>query len=511
MKKLFFLLPLLPLCLSAQIHITGTRLLVDSRFDAPQSQCEAFIGRYRPAIDSVVSPQVGTTARAMSARQPESALSNLLADILVAAGDDYGERPDLGLYNMGGIRAALPAGRVTYGDILEIAPFENKICFLTLDGQSLMELFEQIAATGGQGVSRGVKLDISEDGRLINATLHGKTIRPKAKYRIATIDYLAQGNDHLEALRRKTRYNAPTAQTNDTRYIIADYFRRSGTVDARIEGRITVEGRQATEPAQAADKAGKTITVLHTNDTHSTIDPLSTNLSDTLRAGRAGAVRRERLIAWQRSLDPELLLFDSGDFSQGSAYYTLYKGEVEIGLMNRLGYDAATIGNHEFDFGLDNMARIFRQAQFPIVCANYDFTGTPVAGLTRQYTVFTRHGRRIGVFGLSPKLEGLVAEQNCQGVRYLDPIATARQMIDKLRKDEHCDIVICLSHLGWDMDGEDDEDVIHATHGIDLVLGGHSHSWFPNLQWTTDNNGEQVPDDQNGKHAVYVGKIIIKN
>ena len=119
---------------------------------------------------------------------------------------------------------------------------------------------------------------------------------------------------------------------------------------------------------------GKQLTILHTNDTHSTIQPLKENLADTMKAGRAGFIRRIAMIKEERQKDPELLLFDSGDFSQGSAYYTLFKGDVEIGLMNRMGYDCSTIGNHEFDFGMENMARLFKMANFPIVCSKYDFT-----------------------------------------------------------------------------------------------------------------------------------------
>ena len=163
----------------------------------------------------------------------------------------------------------------------------------------------------------------------------------------------------------------------------------------------------------------KMLTILHTNDTHSTIFPLSEMLSDTMTAGRGGFMRRVAMIKEERAKDPDLLLFDSGDFSQGSPYYTLFKGEVETELMSAMKYDAVTIGNHEFDFGLENMAKIFRAATFPIVCANYDFTGTAVEGLTKPYIILKRNGVRIGVFGVSPKLDGLGDAPKCVGVKYL--------------------------------------------------------------------------------------------
>lgn len=258
-------------------------------------------------------------------------------------------------------------------------------------------------------------------------------------------------------------------------------------------------------------QAQKTLVVLHTNDTHSTIEPLNPNLEDTVKAGRGGFVRRIEMLKQERRKNPGLLLFDSGDFSQGSPYYTLFKGDVEIGLMNEMHYDAGTIGNHEFDFGLDNMARIFKKANFPIVCANYDVSGTALEGIVKPYVIIRRNGVKIGVFGLSPRLEGLVAKENYGNVKFLDPLAKASEMAELLKGKKHCDIVICLSHLGWDVYPDvDDEQMISATKGIDLVLGGHSHTYFKELQWVKDSEGRSVPDDQNGKHAIFVGKMTLK-
>lgn len=254
--------------------------------------------------------------------------------------------------------------------------------------------------------------------------------------------------------------------------------------------------------------AQKTIEILHTNDTHSCIMPLNPNLADTLVAGRGGFIRRMEMIRQEREANPDVLLFDSGDFSQGSPYYTLFKGSVETELMSAMKYDAVAIGNHEFDFGLENMARIFREAKFPVVCANYDFRGTVVDGLTKPYIILKRNGLRIGVFGISPKLDGLVDATKCVGVKYLDPVATSNKVARELRHDKKCDVVICLSHLGWDMqDDVDDEDMLAQNHDIDIVLGGHSHSYFTELKYAPNADGKPIPDDQNGKHAVFVGKI----
>ena len=262
-------------------------------------------------------------------------------------------------------------------------------------------------------------------------------------------------------------------------------------------------------PLDTVAKGKKELVILHTNDTHSTILPLNPNLDDKDIAGRGGFLRRINMLKEQRQEHPDLLLFDSGDFSQGSGYYTLFKGEVEVGLMNQMHYDAATIGNHEFDFGLDNMARIFRQANFPIVCSNYDVKGTVLEGLVKPYITIKRNGVKIGVFALCPPLKGLVFDGNCEGITFLDPAETGQKYIDLLRKQEKCDLVICLSHLGWEGSVYPDEKFVSLTEGCDLVLGGHTHTYMPTLEYTPDKSGKQIPVDQNGKHGVFIGKLIL--
>ena len=262
-------------------------------------------------------------------------------------------------------------------------------------------------------------------------------------------------------------------------------------------------------PINTDAKKHKQLVILHTNDTHSTILPLNPNIDNKDIAGRGGFLRRINMIKEQRSQHPDLLLFDSGDFSQGSGDYTLFKGEVEVGLMNQMGYDAVTIGNHEFDFGMDNMAKLFRMANFPIVCSNYDCTGTVLDGLVKPYITIQREGVKIGVFALAPPLKGLVFDGNCEGITFLDPAETAQKYIDILRKQEKCDIVICISHLGWERSEYPDEKFLSLTEGCDLVLGGHTHTYMPNLEYAPDKNGKQIPVDQNGKHGAFIGKLIL--
>ncbi|WP_277069426.1 5'-nucleotidase C-terminal domain-containing protein [Prevotella corporis] len=223
--------------------IDRSRILIDQRYDVRQdTKAVAFLAPYKHQVDSIMGPVVAHSHHYMKAERPESDLSNLLADIMVWGAKAYNEKVDFAVYNMGGIRAGLPAGDVTYGDVLDIAPFENKICFLTLTGDKVMELFNQIAHVGGEGVSKGVSLVLSKNNTLLHAYLNGKEIDLNAKYRIATIDYLAQGNDKLEAFKAKTDFNSPQEESNNSRYIILNYFKeltsQGKVVDSRTEGRI---------------------------------------------------------------------------------------------------------------------------------------------------------------------------------------------------------------------------------------------------------------------------------
>ena len=253
----------------------------------------------------------------------------------------------------------------------------------------------------------------------------------------------------------------------------------------------------------------RTLTILHTNDTHSTILPLNKNLADTVVADRGGYLRRIALLKEERAQDPELLLFDSGDFSQGSAFYSMFEGDVEIGLMNQMHYDAVTIGNHEFDFGLDNMIRIFKKATFPIVCSNYDFADTELKDIVKPYITIKRKDIKIGIFALCPPLEGMVFTKNYGPLRFLDPIEVTTQMVDILKRQKKCDYVICISHLGWEVTEYPDNRVIENTRGVDLVLGGHSHTYFQDLQYVNNLDGRPIPVDQNGKHAAFIGKLLL--
>jgi len=228
-------------------NISRTRLLVDHRYDGSPdaNDAVAYLQPLRARVDSMMNPVVGRTARYLERGRPEGLLSNLLPDILMWASDRYGEHPDFAVYNYGGIRAALPAGDVTIGDLLEVAPFENKICFGTLSGTAVLELFRQFPLRGVHGVSHGVQLVYDKQHQLVSAAINGKLVDAQDSYRFVTIDYLADGNDGLTAFTQKTDFVAPSGPENNSRELIADYFRHQTAqgivVDAKKEGRITIK------------------------------------------------------------------------------------------------------------------------------------------------------------------------------------------------------------------------------------------------------------------------------
>ena len=226
--------------------IQRTRILVDSRYDAqPDARAAEFMKPYKHVVDSVMGPVVGRSAKYMTAQRPEGTLSNLLSDILIWAAKHYSELPDFAIYNMGGVRAALPKGEVTYGDVVDIAPFENKIAFATLSGSDVLDLFRQIASVGGEGVSSAVRMVITKDYQLESLTINGEPVDPQRDYRVASIDYLLGGTDKMEAFKKARDLHTPKETSNNTRFIIMHYFsemaKQGRDVDAEIEGRITVK------------------------------------------------------------------------------------------------------------------------------------------------------------------------------------------------------------------------------------------------------------------------------
>ena len=251
------------------------------------------------------------------------------------------------------------------------------------------------------------------------------------------------------------------------------------------------------------------LVILHTNDTHSQVEP--TDKSGLKTANMGGYARRMGVINQIREQEKNVLLVDAGDFSQGTPYFNFFNGRVEIDAMNRMKYDAGTLGNHEFDNGIDTLAVILKNLQFPEVSSNYKFDKTPLAGMIKPYTILTKNGLKIGIMGLNVNPKSLIFEKNYRGMEYEDPIEKATEISNLLKMKEKCDVIICLSHLGADTTKMEvnDFEIAHKTRYIDVIIGGHSHSMITN---TTEKNaaGKPIVIAQMGKSGLFLGRVDLE-
>ena len=247
------------------------------------------------------------------------------------------------------------------------------------------------------------------------------------------------------------------------------------------------------------------ITILHTNDMHSRIEPFSSGKFK----GFGGMARRSSIIEEIRKKEKNVLLFDAGDIFQGTPYFNYYGGEIEFKLMSEMKYDAATLGNHDFDNGLDGLKKQLKHASFPFLTSNYDFKKTILRNKFKSYKVYEKQGVKIGVFGLGIKLDGLVPKELYKETKYIDPILVANKISDKLKNKLNCDLVICLSHLGLEYQSNKASDIMVAknTKNIDLIIGGHTHTFLEKPIITTNLENKKVIINQVGWGGINIGKI----
>ena len=261
-------------------------------------------------------------------------------------------------------------------------------------------------------------------------------------------------------------------------------------------------------PIQVMGEEVVKITILHTNDVHSRIEPFPEGAGRL--SGKGGAARRAAYINKVRAYEPNVLLLDAGDIWQGTPYFNVFEGRLEFELMSKMKYDAATLGNHDFDLGLDGLIEQWGKADFPFICSNYDFDKTPLQGKTQPYQIFTFNEVRIGVIGLGIELKGLVPDKLFGGTRYLDPVDRANYWSKYLKKEKDCDFVIALSHLGLSYENLSiisDEKLVPQTKYLDLVLGGHTHSFLPEPILVDNAKGNAVAINQVGYGGAMMGRI----
>lgn len=252
------------------------------------------------------------------------------------------------------------------------------------------------------------------------------------------------------------------------------------------------------------------LVILHTNDTHSRIEPFP--MDGSRNEGAGGVAQRAAVIQRLRQQYEHVLLLDAGDIFQGTPYFNFFHGEVEIKAMNMMAYDAATIGNHDFDGGLENLVTQTNQAQFPFIISNYDFSDTSMHNSTLPYKIFQKGGIRIGVLGIGIQLDGLVPKKLYTETIYLDPITSANVMAKRLKRELDCDYVICLSHLGYKYGDQTISDMVLAqeSQNIDLIIGGHTHTFMNDPQHVKNAVGEAVTIHQVGWAGIVLGKLHVR-
>lgn len=278
-----------------------------------------------------------------------------------------------------------------------------------------------------------------------------------------------------------------------------DFLKKVGLLSASL----------AASPWMSLEASGgiEKITILHTNDVHSRIDPFP--LDGTRNEGLGGVARRSTLINQIRKEEKHVLLLDAGDIFQGTPYFNLYGGELELKLMSKLGYDAATLGNHDFDNGVDGFSKQLVHTSFPIICSNYDFRNTSLENKTIPYKVFKKGRLKIGVIGIGIELEGLVEKRNYGETIYLDPIIQANRYASILKEEENCDLIICLSHLGYKYKDQKVSDQVLAkqTSNIDLIIGAHTHTFMTQPDVFKNTDGKEVKVFQVGFAGINLGRI----
>lgn len=253
--------------------------------------------------------------------------------------------------------------------------------------------------------------------------------------------------------------------------------------------------------------SARNLTILHLNDTHSHIEPERAGSNK----GRGGVIEQAAYIDSVRRADGRrnVLLLHAGDFSQGSSYFTILKGNLEDDLVNAMGFDAVCLGNHEFDNGLEELSRRLQNIRVPVVCANYDFSGTALEGYVKPYTVVRKAGKKIGIIGLLTDLGTMVSGGIASAITYLDPAEVADSLACKLKKDG-CDLVIALTHLGYEAQVFTDVDLAGQTSCVDVIIGGHSHTFLDELKKVKNKNGRDVVIVTDGVWGFNIGKLTVE-
>ena len=459
---------------------------------------------------------------AMTRYRPESELGNWTADMVLEGVKDAIGPADWSLVNPGGIRVDMPEGEVLMDDIVSMFPFKNYLCRVTLRGRDVRAMFEDMVAHHNYMACSGVTLVV--DGDCVESLeIAGERLRDDALYRLATLDFLLDGGDHIYAARNAVRLEQSKRRVGDW---AVEYVRRleaEGTgICPPLMGRVTVKnpasGAAVEQEEDDDDDDGALperkaccrhigkprLVILHVNDTHSHLEPDRCGGN----AGRGGLIERAAIVDSVRSAlgEDRVLLLHAGDFNQGSSYFSTFGGEVEIKALEALGYDCVTLGNHEFDNGIEDLSRRLSKLQgVPVVCCNLDLSPFELGNYVTPCTVVERGGLRIGIIGVAPSLKSCVSAQTSSRIPQLDAVEQINSCAASLRAERGCELVIALTHIGW----REDNEIAGSLHGVDLIIGGHSHTFVDDFAIVEDADLKSVRIVTDGCFGYNIGKISI--
>lgn len=441
---------------------------------------------------------------------PESPLSNFIVDNLRAdVARITGRRTDLAITNFGGIRCNFPKGDVLLDDVVSMLPFANYATWLSVPGSELRKVFTFMAENGPQCVS-GAEL-VLRDGKLISAKIGGRPLDDKRLYGLATIDFLVDGGDGYK-LARGAREMIITDQKigdlilQDVRALTASGAELVYSTDGRVlfektSGNKAKEQESPKGSATPAPTGKPKLVIMHCNDTHSHFDPFP-----TAKGYRGGIVERAAFADSIRSVYPsrKVLFVHAGDFNQGTSYYSHLHGSLEPSIINAMRYDCITLGNHELDNGIEDLAARLSRVECPVVCANCEFPDT-LQQFVKPYAILRRGGMKIGIIGMESNIATMVAAPIAQRIQQHDDVQTVLKWAPYLKETERCDMVILLSHMGYDVD----QAVIPQVRGVDIVIGGHTHTFVKDFVYATDLDGRRVPIITDGCWGEEMGLVKV--
>lgn len=511
-----------------RVPMDGHRSADEARLPKIALQQKQLLKTCEPSLSSL-KKVVGYSDQALDLYRPQSPLGNLIADItLLQTEKRTGIHCDLSLFNIGGVRQEMPKGEVIMEDMVGMFPFKNTIVVASLSGEKVLELFRQMAVQNWELFS-GAKVIVEGDS-VVSVTISGKAVDRSATYKLATNSFLYNGGDGLcikQLSDNKSDIDTGIKIVDMVVEYMEDLSSSGRHVKSSIDDRLTFTGagpkkagahdaktsdfpQYATVPSPCAKapSAKKCLTILHTNDTHSTIEPIRFGKY----AGMGGVVERSAFIDSVRCADGDsrVLLLDAGDYSQGSPYFTTFQGKVEVEAMNIMGYDVATLGNHEWDNGVDALGPRLRKAEFQTVLCNYQVASKSYREVVKPYTIVRRGGMKIGIIGILANITEVTDRKLVYGLSYINPVEQVNSWAEMLKNRKKCDLVIVLSHCGLASRYKNDigdVQMVPDLRNVDIVIGGHTHTDLKEPIYIADADGKPVMIVTDYCKGVYVGQI----